>query len=117
MPAAVGLSSVETIIAVGRHVAEAVGRRRELPSASAGGGCTHTHTHTHILSQSSGDQHWRETHPSAAERAAAATPSVGRVLAGAAGQAPYKARNGMMHSASASLRPVRDHMRVAVCRV
>ena len=29
----------------------------------------------------------------------------------------YKARNGMMHSASASLRPVRDHMRVAVCRV
>jgi hypothetical protein len=64
MPAAVGLSSVETIIAVGRHVAEAVGRRRELPSASAGGGCTHTHTHTHILSQSSGVQHWRETHPS-----------------------------------------------------
>jgi hypothetical protein len=50
MPAAVGLSSVETIIAVGRHVAEAVGRRRELPSASAGGGCTHTHTHTHTYS-------------------------------------------------------------------
>ena len=51
MPAAVGLSSVESIIAVGRHVAEAVGRRRELPSASAGGGCTHTHTHTHTLSE------------------------------------------------------------------
>ena len=116
MPAAVGLSSVETIIAVGRHVAEAVGRRRELPSASAGGGCTHTHTHTYSLRalvSSTGERRIHRQRRGRRQQRRQWEESWRVQL----DKPRYKARNGMMHSASASLRPVRDHMRVAVCRV